>query len=305
MNARHSPDSGPLPDWAGRSRYRPFPAFSASIFHGTRRCAVRPFRCRPPRHCRKGRWQCRRRPGRVRTWYRSRMPSFGCTLPDPGPGAWSCKVCRWTLPRRVPGIRSENINQLRPRQSACARCGSWPTAGVTRPTCRRTPDRQPCRHGISPWPPPGAARRSHGSLSGPGPAGACRTFCRARPRPAVPSSGGSGGVPPPSTSPCTAGVCPQPSVFHCAPFPWPVFFRHKVHSSCGREPGKPVRTPGRDWRPVSHPSFPGTAPDSVSVPSPHHGMPQLPPTPEHEAGKEHSGEWGNASGTPRPGPGII
>ncbi len=227
------------------------------------------------------------------------------TSPCPGPGAWSCKGCTWTLLRRVVWNRTCCTFPLRPMLRACARCGSWPTAGVTRPTCRRTPVRQPCRHGISPWPPPGAARRSHGSLSGPGPAAGCRISCRACPRPAVPFSGDSGGVPPPSTSPCTAGACPRPSVFHCAPFPWSVASRRRARSSCGREPEKQVRTPGRDWRPFSHPSFPGTAPGSVSVPSPHHGMPQLPPTPEHETGKKHSGEWGNASGTPRPGPGII
>ncbi len=125
-----------------------------------------------------------------------RGPSLGVFLPvallAPGPAGG----CMWTPLRQACFCRSASTFRIRPRQAVCARSGYGQTAGATRPTCRRISSRPPCRHGISPWPPPAGARRIHGSSSGPGPAAACRSAGRHCPRPGPPSSCGSAAVPP-------------------------------------------------------------------------------------------------------------
>ena len=251
-----------LRDLAVRNRCRPTPAFSASTFSGTRRSAVRPFRCRPPWHRRKGRLWRRRRSGRLHNEHMTPWPFSRRISPCRAPASWSCRGCTWTRPRRVRDIRSENIFQQRPIPGACARCGPWPTAGATPPVCPRRQGRPPCRHGISPWPPPGASRRSHGSFSGRGPAGADRTCGRPPPRPVGRPAGDSAAVPIPSPSPDTAGACPRPSVSRSAPVPLPFASRRTARRSCGRAPAGLIHTTNIIRQPFSHPSVPGTAPDS-------------------------------------------
>ena len=247
-----------------RNRYRFQPGASPCSAVWTLHSFAPGDRRPPPVRHRKSTAPRRRRWRRFHSEHMPPWPVFGRTSPCRAPGAWSCRGCTWTRLRQDCFFHTCCKAPLRPRQAACARCGSGRTGGATRPGVRRRAFPSSCRHGISPWPPRGVSRRSHGSLSVPGPAGAGRIFCRAPPRPSGPSSGDSAAVPPPLTSPDTCAACPRPSVFHCVSCPWPVFSLHKVHRSCGRAPAGQFHMTNSGRRPASHPSSPGTAPDSCA-----------------------------------------